>query len=295
MIALSLLQQEYFPSKNNRVLPEDFFVLAAHCTGKSKTFLLAHPEYLLTPETETALREALKRRLAHEPVAYITGQKEFYGRNFFITHDTLVPRPETELLVEEALGTLTDTGRDDISSFDIIDVGTGSGNIILSIALECEKMFPASIPRYTAIDISKPALDVAQKNAASFKKKSPIQFLQSDLLSRFHPTNTHRHLLVIANLPYLSTTLWEASMTDVRLFEPKSALESGSDGLDHYRRLLRALHDLRTNYSAITFLLEISPEQDALLTQHIRTLLPQAITHIRTDLSGKSRLVQGVF
>lgn len=296
MTALSLLQQEYFAPTDDRVAPEDFFVLAAHCTGREKTFLLAHPEYLLTPEDEQALRTALKRRRTHEPVAHITGRKEFYGREFIVTSNTLIPRPETEHMIEAALNILPVTSPQDLSSFDIVDVGTGSGNIILTLALECEMISPKSTPRYVAIDISKNALDVARINAKLLEKKSRVQFLQSDLFTQFRlPHTENRRLLVVANLPYLSTALWQASMTDVQSFEPKGALESGPDGLNHYRRLLEALVHLRKQYASIHFLLEISPEQDRALSYTIRNLFPHVTLDIHADLSGRSRLVQGSF
>ena len=284
-MTLRELQSHFLPS----LTPEDFFVILSHLTGQEKVFLLAHPEYPLSAETEAQARLYLNRRLKHEPVAYLTGHKEFYGRDFQVTPATLIPRPETEHMVERVL-TLMNHG----DSTDVIDVGTGSGNIIITLAKEIEKMYPVSDIQYFALDISEDALSVAMNNAVHHDIAKKISFLKSDLLDQFPPPREmNRHAIITANLPYLSHRIYDESDHDVRDYEPKSALESGADGLDHYRRLLPELAVLRERYQSLTFFLEISPEQDKVLTALIRAhLAPQSLQTL-PDYSGRSRLIQG--
>ncbi len=284
-MTLGELQSHFLPS----LPPEDFFVILSHLTDQEKVFLLAHPEYPLSAETEAQARLYLNRRLKHEPVAYLTGHKEFYGRDFQVTPATLIPRPETEHMVEHVLA-LMNHGE----GIDIIDIGTGSGNIIITLAKEIEKMYPVSDIQYYALDISEDALTVAKMNALHHDIAKKISFLKSDLLDQFPtPNEMNHHAIITANLPYLSHRIYDESDYDVRDYEPKSALESGTDGLDHYRRLLPELAVLREHYQSLTFFLEISPEQDEALTALIRAHLAPTNLQILPDYSGRSRLIQG--
>lgn len=285
--------------------PEDFFLLVAHATGKEKVFLLAHPEYALTGEEEAKAEQYLKRRLKHEPVAYIVGHKEFYDRDFLVTRDTLIPRPETELLIESALNAISNfpwprpatAGRQPPISkdIDIVDIGTGSGNIIITLAKEIEKAYPTSGMKYYALDVSPRALAVARDNATHHHINTRITFLESDLLKNFSwVQKENHHLIVTANLPYLSEDIYQGSDTDVRDYEPSSALVSGHDGLDHYRRLLTELKELE-RHTHTTIFLEISPEQTQKLTKEIEDVFPQAALLVFQDLSGRDRLIQATF
>lgn len=281
------LQKLFLPT----VAPEDFFLLLVHATGKEKVFLLAHPEYELPTEAEKKAREFLARRLKHEPVAYITGHKEFYGRDFHVTRDTLIPRPETELMIEQVL-TLFHTNTP-LSQADIIDLGTGSGNIIITLAKEIERIHQVTGTGYYALDISPQALDIAKKNARAHDIEKQISFIKSNLLQNFPlPQEKNRHAVIVANLPYLSSEIYQASSLDVRDHEPHSALESGADGLDHYRRLLQELAERKNQYQSISFLLEISPEQSTSLRAMIAQTFPKADIGLFQDLAGKDRLIQ---
>ncbi|MEI7749525.1 MAG: HemK/PrmC family methyltransferase [Candidatus Moraniibacteriota bacterium] len=145
-----------------RVAPEDFTLLAAFALGQTKEFIFREPGYELSEEEASALNSYLDHRAAHEPVAYTIGEKEFFGLPFFVTRDTLVPRPETELLVEEALTLLSK--HDDKTV--IADLGTGSGAIIISLAHSLQKKYPKPTSyTFIATDISSAALDVAKRNA----------------------------------------------------------------------------------------------------------------------------------
>lgn len=290
MTTLDELKKIFLPA----VAPEDFFILLAWATRKEKVFLLTHPEYPLSESEETQATAYLKRRLKHEPVASITGHKEFYGRDFLVTKDTLIPRPETELLIECALRRIVLVReKEEKENIDIIDIGTGSGNIIITLALEIKKMFSQEHFHYSALDISSQALAQAKENAKQHTVQKLIIFLESDLLKNFPlPEEKNHHALITANLPYLSTTIYNASDPDVRDYEPKSALESGADGLDHYRRLLSELPELLKHYHSLTIFFEISPEQSTLLYKIIREGFPQSSLSLFQDLSGRDRLIQ---
>lgn len=285
------LQKEYLPA----IAPEDFFLLLSYATGKEKVSLLAHPEYKLPPELITTARQYLDRRKKHEPVAYIVGKKEFYGRSFLVTKDTLIPRPETELLVDRVLTMIQNQkwGMGNREHVDIVDVGTGSGNIIITLAKEVEEKNQVSNIRYHALDISTDALRVATKNAEHYNITKKVTFIESNLLENFPlPKEKNTHLVILANLPYLSEKIYQESDPDVRCFEPKSALTSGLDGLDHYRRLLQEITMRTKHHQSLSVFLEISPEQSVALQQEILLLFPTSTLEVVPDLSGRSRLIQ---
>ncbi|MBP9728248.1 MAG: peptide chain release factor N(5)-glutamine methyltransferase [Candidatus Moranbacteria bacterium] len=287
------LQKKSLPA----IAPEDFFLLLSHATQKERVFLLAHPEYELTREEEAIARQSLDRRQKHEPVAYITGEKEFYGRTFKVTRDTLIPRPETELLVECALkkiALLQDSLNEHPAKKVIgVDVGTGSGNIILSVAQEAKRIFPQGQFTFFGLDISSGALAIAKENALRHHQEKEIIFLESNLLENFSlPKEKGSHLLILANLPYLSEKIYTESDPTVRCFEPKSALESGFDGLDHYRKLLQSLASASKSLSSCTLFLEISPEQKELIATEITTRFSGCIPTVHPDLAGRARIVE---
>lgn len=290
------LQKKYLPL----VAPEDFFVLLAHATQKEKTFLLAHPEYELPETTREKAADSLARRQKHEPVAYIVGEREFYGLSFTVTADTLIPRPETELLIECALKKILllqhSFNNHASEKITCVDIGTGSGNIIVSIAQEVTRLFPNNQFTFFGLDSSVRALAVAQHNALRHKQEKNIIFLESNLLENFSiPKEKDTHLIIFANLPYLSTKIYQESDPDVRCFEPKSALESGIDGLDHYRQLLQTLPAYSQSFLSSTVFFEISPEQSVSLNTLVTKRFPQATLSLFQDLSGKDRLIQATF
>lgn len=292
MTSLHELKKSFLPA----VAPEDFFILLSEATGKEKVFLLAHPEYILTVQEEEKVRQYLTRRLKREPVAAIVGHKEFYGRDFLVTKDTLIPRPETELMIEQLLHEIAQNKEMASGMIDIIDIGTGSGDIIITLAQETQTMSPKNNIRFFALDISSAALRVAEKNAARHDTEGAITFLHSDLLENFPlPKEKNRHAIIAANLPYLSADIYNESDPDVRDYEPKGALLSGHDGLDHYRRLIKELPRLLTRYTSLTVFFEISPEQSTPLKDIVREAFPRSTTSLFQDLSGRDRLIQATF
>lgn len=199
----------------------DSLVLLGHVLGKSKHWLLVHPEFELSGSDIATLDAFLKRRADHESVAYIIGVKEFYGRDFAVSKSVLVPRPETEDLITLALGLEQTTQK-------IIDIGTGSG--VIGITLKLER------PQWTVVltDTSLAALEVAKQNAENHNVSNDIVFSKQNLLHNDHSS----YDLIIANLPYVPLSL--SAKPDL-VAEPSGALFSRGDGLDHYREFFGQL------------------------------------------------------
>ncbi|HET6892053.1 MAG TPA: peptide chain release factor N(5)-glutamine methyltransferase [Pyrinomonadaceae bacterium] len=192
-----------------------------------RTFLLSHPEYVLTAEEEENFRRYVVRRANGEPLQYITGTQTFFGLDFEVTKDVLIPRPETELLVETALKLLAT----DASEPFICDVGTGSGCI--AIALLHENQRASAI----GIDISETAIRVAERNAQRHLAINRLTLLTADGFSALN-SNQNRFDLVVSNPPYVAGSAWDGLQREVRDHEPRVALVSGVDGLVMIRRLL---------------------------------------------------------
>ena len=217
----------------------DCLVLLEDATGKDRSWLLAHPDLELTNEQLSILNKQLKRRTKHEPLAYIRGKTEFFGREFTVSKDTLEPRPETETMItllkqlmnSHFLPPLEDSLlTDDLNvNWSMVDVGTGSGAIAITTKLE--------LPQFEVIatDISEKCLKIARQNAK--KHKVNIKFYQGDLLQPLSALSPQPSAL-LCNLPYVpdSHTVNEAAM-----HEPKMAIFGGPDGLDIYRRLFKQI------------------------------------------------------
>lgn len=196
-------------------------ILLAHVLGQGRSWLYAHATDPFPGQFELPFRDLLARRLHGEPVAHILGVQAFWSMALTVTDDTLIPRPETELLVELALQRLPAMG-----NRCVLDLGTGSGAIAIAIASER----PAAV--VTAVDQSVRALDVARKNAARWVPDR-IRFLQGDW---FSPVQGERFDLIVSNPPYIAANDGHLSTGDLR-FEPTSALVAGKDGLDCIRRI----------------------------------------------------------
>jgi release factor glutamine methyltransferase len=198
----------------------DAELLLLHIARLSKADLLTHPNRVLSESQMSAYRAAIARRARNEPVQYITGSQEFYGRSFAVTPAVLIPRPETEHLMESALAL-------DPAPKRILDIGTGSGILAITLALELQN---ATV---TATDISAEALAVARQNAWSLGAEDRMRFVASDL---FAALANERFDCIVANPPYVATG--EVLEPQVRDYEPASALYAGEDGLALYRRLI---------------------------------------------------------
>lgn len=197
-------------------------ILMAHVLGKPRTYLHAWPEKPLEPAQHAHYRELVARRQAGEPIAYIIGMREFWSREFWVTPAVLIPRPDTELLVELALARIPPA-----APCRIADLGTGSGSIAITIALERPR---ASV---SACDISAAALDVARANAGRLGAAN-VEFILSDWLDGLAP---RRFAMILSNPPYIEANDPHLAEGDLR-FEPQSALASGGDGLAAIRRIV---------------------------------------------------------
>ena len=239
----------------------DAEVLLSHVLGVDRTALLAHPERPLTPEQAAAYRALVARCAAGEPVAYLVGYREFYGLRFHVTPDVLIPRPETEHLVEGALAWAR--GR---AGLQVVDVGAGSGAIAVALAVH----LPGAT--VTAIDNSAAALDVADRCA----------FVLGDLLAPLRaPVD-----LIAANLPYVASDAFSLVAT----FEPRRALDGGPDGLRVIARLLAQAPPLLKDESLL--LLEIGYDQADAVTAMARDALPGAQVSVIHDYAGHPRVVR---
>jgi release factor glutamine methyltransferase len=208
--------------------------LLAHLLFRDRAWLIAHADADISTALLHSYRALIARRTAREPIQYLTGQQEFYGLNLRVTPDTLIPRPETEQLVEAVLDWIV--ARPSLRDPHILDIGTGTGAIALALA---SKLPTASL---TATDLSPAALAVAEQNAARFGLTHRIAFLQSDLLASDILQSFAPFDIIVSNPPYVS--LYEAATMpdEVLHHEPHTALFAGTDGLDIYRRLLPAAH-----------------------------------------------------
>jgi release factor glutamine methyltransferase len=204
-----------------RIGATDARVLLAHATGRNAAYLIAHPEIGMRLQQDAAYRELVERRAAGEPVAYLTGEREFYGRPFKVSPAVLIPRPETELLVDLALERIA-AG----TPARILDVGTGSGCVAIAIASE------RSHCKIVALDQSYEALAVARRNAFELRVGN-VAFLQSNW---FEALRDEHFDVIVSNPPYVAAGDPHLASGDLR-FEPKAALESGADGLDAIRHI----------------------------------------------------------
>ena len=199
--------------------------LLSQVMNRDRTFILAHPEHLLDPDLSARFQSLVVRRVAGEPLQYITGHQGFFKLDFEVTPDVLIPRPESEAIVEVALELLPKN-----RSSRFADVGTGSGCLAISILHE------APDARGMAIDFSPAALKIAAGNAVRHNVAERLTLVESDLLSGV-PTN-EQFGLIVSNPPYIPDADIDSLQREVR-YEPRSALAGGSDGLDVIRRLLR--------------------------------------------------------
>ncbi len=283
---------------HNKIDALDLELIIAHEIGKTREFVLAHPEHNLTKNQKLKTKNLLARRRRGEPLAYILGRKEFFGLDFKVNRHTLIPRPETELLVELAIKELQTKN---YKPKTIIDVGTGSGNIITSLAHNI-KHGTWNNMRFFGIDISNKALLVAKHNARKHKVDKNITFLKSDLLKNKKLSNNSTiqqcsNLIILANLPYLSKEIYNSTPRDVKNFEPKSALFSSQSGLGHYTKLLKQIKKIKSKCFMfhVSCFMEISPEQKPALTKLAAFILPGAKLEFKKDMAGKWRVCRIVF
>jgi release factor glutamine methyltransferase len=271
----------------------DAEVLLAHVLGIDRSGLVAHPEAVLSTAQLDTYEGCLQRRERGEPVAYIRGMKEFYGTAISVDPRVLIPRPETETLVDLALARITAdlTGSlraDDAEPYLVWDMGTGSGAISLAIALELRRRRYGEAVRYLVSDISGEARDVATVNVVAHGLAHLVTFAEGDLVE-VAPLPGRPVDLLVANLPYIPSALLP-DLPVAASFEPAGALDGGADGLAVIRRLLPSLPDVLDTRAAA--LLEIGGDQEALLRAAVDAALPGWRCTVHADLSGSPRVAQ---
>lgn len=257
--------------------PLDGPVLLAHVLGCDRAALLAHPERSLTPEQAATFRALIARRTEGVPVAYLTGRRAFFDLELLITPDVLIPRPETEGLVELAL----DWARGRVGRLRIVDVGTGSGAIALALARHLPRA------QVWAVDLSFAALRVARANAARHGLGERVHFAQADLLAACGGL-TPPFDLIVANLPYIPAD----ALLDlpVARHEPRLALDGGPEGLTLIRRLIaQAPRVLAANG---LLLMEIEATQGERVTTIAAQAFPDAAIQVYQDYAGLPRVLR---
>jgi len=253
--------------------PLEAKVLLLRAARLSEERFLAAPDRSCPPQAEAFFRRLIGRRLEGAPLAYLTRTKEFWSIPFEVSPSVLVPRPETEALVEKVLEL---SSREDEA---IVDVGTGCGCIAIALAKELPRA------RVEAVDVSERALSVARRNAARHKARQ-VRFQRSDLLSAFRGTGV-KFDFIVSNPPYISRRDWDALPADVRDFEPRRALLAGESGLELIERLVRRAAAFLRPGGYLIF--EIGEDQ----RDRVLGLFGRRWTEIETawDLAGKPRVI----
>ena len=269
--------------KKHEVLPRlDKECLLAFVLKKKREFIVSHPKKTLSLFSYLRYRKLIGKRISGIPLAYLTKEKDFFGLAFLVNQHTLIPRPDTEIMVEKTLEYLK-------HNETLVDIGTGSGCVPIAIAHTAQKEQKHLIVH--AVDISKKALDIVRKNA----RKHGVEI-----------TTHHGHLLepikklllrdvscitITANLPYLTEKQFtqEPSIQ----YEPKDALVAEDGGLALYKELLKQIKEWGDRPKTIRFFFEIDPTQGHKLQQHIVNMFPKSNVLIELDLAGHERLVYG--
>lgn len=269
----------------------DSQILLAHILKKRKEYLFTHDQEELSKSRSNAFLRLVNKRRQGMPIAYLTHEKEFFGRKFFVDERVIIPRPETELMVEDALQYL----QKNPDTKTIVDLGTGSGCIGITIALE---LFDRQV---IGLDISKDALAVARKNAKKLQCKN-VSFLRSDLLSKFsiptkpegrmeeslsRPFARNGKLIILANLPYIGTKTNHFISRETHRFEPHVAVYGGHDGLELYRQTWQQIIHKKLNVAAL--FMEIGFSQKETLEKEIKAQFPESHLQIKEDLAGFPR------
>ncbi|MEM7033385.1 MAG: peptide chain release factor N(5)-glutamine methyltransferase [Chloroflexota bacterium] len=255
----------------------DAEVLYAHGLGQDRSWLYAHNQDTISSQDYHRIQALIDRRACREPVAYITRHRAFFGLDFIVTPAVLIPRPETELLIEFVLE------HSSCQHPQIVDVGTGSGCIAISLATQ----MPTA--RIVALDISFEALVIAKQNVHKHAVSSQVQLVQANLTDSLCPAVD----ILISNPPYISSSEMDAVSPDIYQHEPHLALTDDDDGL-------RLIHKLLSDASRVILpkgllLMEIGSRQGQAVLDLAHRLCPTAKFEIKADLSGRDRVLLGRF
>lgn len=247
----------------------DVEVLLEFILKKSKIYIFSHPEKKITSIQEKKLRQLISQRKKYQPIAYLTGQQEFYGLKFEVNKNVLIPRPETEQLIEEAIKCIKNKKLKSVA-----DIGTGSGAVIIALTRN------TNLKNYFGTDICQRTLKVADFNIKKHKLKNKIKLLHGNLLE---PLKNKKIDLIVTNLPYLDNK--EMKEPTIKA-EPQKALSGGRDGLDKFREFFEQLKSLK--YQPKIIILEIGWKQAGKLKKLVP---PNYQIKIKKDLCGRDRVM----
>ena len=269
--------EEYFGQKGVESPRLDAEVMLSHVLGKQRIYLYVHFDEPLQAEELAAYRTMIKQRIDRVPVAYILGEKEFMGLAFKVTPDTLVPRPDTEILVQAAVDRLKQWTDADVR---LADIGTGSGAICLSVLSMLDNIVADTV------DISSAARAVAEENAAALGLSERVTFHTGDLLA---PIREQQFTAILSNPPYIPEADIQGLAPEVRCKEPMTALSGGKDGLDFYRRLCDEAPAMLTDDGFMAFEVGIHQATEVAQLAEASPLIVR--TEILKDYAGIDRVV----
>jgi len=281
LLSILKLAADYLDKKGVPGARLDAEVLLAHILEVDRIQLYVQHDRPLVSSELDQYRDAIASRAAGKPVAYITGEKEFLSHGFYVNEDVLIPRPETELLVETVIEKLQAVKERECY---VLDLGIGSGVVAVCTAL--------SVPgaRVTAVDVSRPALDVARRNARCHGVSDSIQFLTGSMFSPLD-VNTYggRFHAIASNPPYVPTCQLKHLPREIRLYEPRFALDGGSDGLSFYRRIAGRAHQYLRPGAWLC--LELGTEQAGPVCDMVRQTGRYDEIELRKDYVGIERVL----
>ena len=272
MLSKLLAKAAHQFSKAGFQTPElDAKLLLQHITGYSSAELISKSNDIISVEQSIEFADSVERRLVHEPIHRIIGYREFYGRDFLLSNETLIPRPDTETLVETVIN---------LKPAKVLEIGTGSGAIAVSLAAELPEV------EVTATDISKGALEIAARNATVHDVDERIEFFEADLFEGV----TGKFDLIVSNPPYIPSAEIKTLQKEVQAFDPIKALDGGGDGLDFYRSIFEQSAEFLQSKGTICVEIGLGQEEDV---SQIATNNRYSNINLIKDLSKINRVVVG--
>jgi release factor glutamine methyltransferase len=275
----------------------DVEILLSSILNKTREFILSNPEKEVSREKLKIFQKLLEKRKLQMPIAYLIGSKNFYGRSFFVSPDCLIPRPETEHLIEKTLEYCHKEIYPSKKTF-VWDLGTGSGCVLITLAKELLKNPRFSAFQFLGTDISTKTLEIAKKNQKVLVPEIKIDFLKADLLDfvskSYLKDLKNAQLVITANLPYLSKELYKNCPKSVLDFEPQKALLAEKQGLGLYFKLLKQIKIKKIDQLvwSLYLIFEISPEQREIAEKKLKEISPEAQYKFSKDFAGKWRFIE---
>ena len=257
----------------------DAWYLLEYVTGVSKAMYFAEPERAVSEENADRYIDCIRRRAAHIPLQHITGEQEFMGYPFCVNEHVLIPRQDTEILVEEAIQVMR-------PKMKVLDMCTGSGCIVLSILKMCREKYYMTDLQGIGADVSEEALKVARENGR--RLGVPVTWIQSDLFAKI--LEEEKYDVIVSNPPYIETAVIDTLQEEVRLHDPYIALDGKEDGLYFYRRIISEAGKYLKPQGKLMF--EIGCDQAEVVEELMKNAGYEQIT-VKKDLAGLDRVVYG--